>query len=111
MNKENNEPWRDWEVEDWEHDLWKTKQKIDVLYQTKEERAKGAYLQLIIEEGEGWEFRQTLMEIIKKSAARKLMKKREKEEEKENEKSDEPGKCEEEESEVSTDKKERKEEG
>ena len=39
------------------------------------------------------------------------MKKRENKEEKENEKSDEPGKCEEEESEVSTDKEERKEEG
>ena len=112
MNKENNEPWRDWEVEDWEHDLWKTRQKIDVWYQTKEERAKGAYLQLIIEEGERGEFRQTWMEIIEeRSAARKLMKKREKEEDKENENSDEPGKCEEEESEVSTDKEERKEEG
>ena len=66
MNKENNEPWRDWEVEDWEHDLWKTKQKIDVWYQTKGERAKGAYLQLIIGEGERGEFRKTLMEMIKK---------------------------------------------
>ena len=53
MNKENNEPWRDWEVEDWEQDIWKTRlHKIDFWYQTKEERAKAAYFQLIIEEGE-----------------------------------------------------------
>ena len=39
------------------------------------------------------------------------MKEREKEEDKENEKSDEPGKCEEEESQVSRDKEERREEG
>ena len=113
MNKENNEPWRDWEVEDWEHDIWKTRlHKFEFWNQTKEERAKGAYLQLIIEEGERGEYRKTWMEIIEeRSAERKLMKKREKEEDKENEKSDEPGKCEEEESEMSTDKEERREEG
>ena len=89
MNKENNEPWRDWEVEDWEHDMWKTRlHKFDFWNQTKEERAKeqskGAYLQLIIEEGERGEFRKTWMEIIEeRSAARKLMKEREKEEDNE----------------------------
>ena len=87
MNKENEEPWRDWEVEDWENDIWKTRQiiKIDCCYKNKEERAKEAYFQLIMEEQETGDFRQTWMEIIEeRSAARKLMKKMEKEEDKEN---------------------------
>ena len=86
MNKENNEPWRDWEVKDWEQDIWKTRlYKFDFWNLTDEERAeeqsKGAYLQLAIEEGERGEFRKTWMEIIEeRSAARKLMKEREREE-------------------------------
>ena len=93
MNKENDEPWRNWEVEDWERDICKQRHimNIDHCYISKEERAKGAYFQLMMEEK--GDFRQTWMEIIEeRSATRKLMKKREKEEYKENGNSDEPGK-------------------
>ena len=85
MNKENDEPWRDWEIEGWKHDIWKTRQttKIYCCYKNKEERAKEAYFQLIMEEQERGDFRQTCMEIIEERiAARKLMKKMEKEEDK-----------------------------
>ena len=71
INKENNEPWRDWEVEDWEYDLWKTRQKTDVWYQTKEERAKGAYFQLIIEEGERGKYRKNMEGTNRRKKCRK----------------------------------------
>ena len=104
MNKENDEPWRDWEIEDWEHDIWKTRQiiKIDCCYKNKEERAKEAYFQEIKEEEEKGIYRQTVAELIEeRSAARKLMKEMEKEEDKEDANSDKTVKCEEE-AEVST---------
>ena len=82
MNKDNNEPWRDWEVEDWEHDFWNTRlHKFDFWSLTKEERAeeqsKGAYLELAIEEGERGEFRKTWMEIIEKKKCSKKAEERE----------------------------------
>ena len=94
MNKENDEPWRDWEIEDWEHEIWLRRQIIgNSFYKNKEERAKEAYFQLIMEEQERGGFRQTWTEIIeKRSAARKLMKKMENEEDKEGANSDKPGK-------------------
>ena len=122
MREENDEPWSDEQIEEWEHDRWLKIQEMGVTYnpnfnkdeedeeemegdlfeeeerrrlQEEEEKAKEAYFQMIKEEEERGYFRKTVSELIEEeSVARKLMKEMEKEEEEKGANADKPEKCE-----------------